>query len=154
MNAVWAKSTLSFSNGNCVEVTELPGGAVGVRNSRDPGGPVLRFSRDEWDAFLGGARLGEFDRFGTQMSRLSIRAWYSARQSAATARPPLRHVRRLRHVQRYVPKRSNSPFRTPPRKACHSAGVNRRTGPAESLLLRTPIVSPGRLATSTQLPLA
>jgi|HubBroStandDraft_6_1064221.scaffolds.fasta_scaffold1212570_2 hypothetical protein len=88
MNAVWAKSTLSFSNGNCVEVTELPGGAVGVRNSRDPGGPVLRFSRDEWDAFLGGARLGEFDRFGTQMSRLSIRAWYSRRHSAATARPP------------------------------------------------------------------
>lgn len=62
MNAVWAKSTLSFSNGNCVEVTELPGGAVGVRNSKDPGGPVLRFSRDEWDAFLGGARLGGFDR--------------------------------------------------------------------------------------------
>jgi Domain of unknown function (DUF397) len=89
MNAVWAKSSLSFSNGNCVEVTELPGGAVGVRNSRNPGGPVLRFSRDEWDAFLGGARLGEFDRFGTQMSRLSIRAWYSGRQSAATARPPL-----------------------------------------------------------------
>jgi hypothetical protein len=69
MNAVWAKSSLSFSNGNCVEVTELPGDAVGVRNSRDPGGPVLRFSRDEWDAFLGGARLGEFDRFGTQVSR-------------------------------------------------------------------------------------
>ena len=36
MNAVWAKSTLSFSNGNRVEVTELPGGAVGVRNSKDP----------------------------------------------------------------------------------------------------------------------
>ena len=66
MNAVWAKSSLSFSNGNCVEVASLPGGAVGVRNSRDPGGPVLRFSRDEWDAFLGGARLGEFDRLGIQ----------------------------------------------------------------------------------------
>src|SRR5277367_5663550 len=49
--------------------------------------------------------------------------------------------------------RSNSPFRTPPRKACHSAGVNRRTSPAESLLLRTPISPSGRLATSTQLPL-
>jgi hypothetical protein len=58
------------------------------------------------------------------------------------------------HVRRYGPKRSNSPFRTPPTKACHSVGVNRRTGPAESLLLRTPIVPPGRLATSTQLPLA
>jgi hypothetical protein len=49
-------------------------------------------------------------------------------------------------------KRSNSPFRTPPRNACHSSGVNRRTGPAESLLLRTPISPWGRLATSTQLP--
>jgi hypothetical protein len=54
----------------------------------------------------------------------------------------------------YLPTLSNSPFRTPPRKACHSSGVNRRTGPAESLLLRTPTVPPGRLATSTQLPLA
>jgi len=56
--------------------------------------------------------------------------------------------------RRYLPKPSNSPFRTPPMKACHSADVNRRTGPAESLLLRTPISPPGRLATSTQLPLA
>jgi hypothetical protein len=38
MNAVWVKSSLSFSNGNCVEVTELPGGSVGVRNSREPSG--------------------------------------------------------------------------------------------------------------------
>jgi hypothetical protein len=55
---------------------------------------------------------------------------------------------------RYLPKLSNSPFRTPPTKACHSSDVNRRTGPAESLLSRTPISPPGRLATSTQLPLA
>ena len=66
MNAAWVKSSLSFSNGNCVEVTELPEGAVGVRNSRDLGGPVLRFTRAEWDAFLGGARRGEFDQFGTR----------------------------------------------------------------------------------------
>jgi hypothetical protein len=38
--------------------------------------------------------------------------------------------------------------------ACHSPEVNRRTGPVESLLLRTPISPSGRLATSTQLPLA
>jgi len=64
MNAPWAKSSLSFSNGNCVEVAVLPGGAVGVRSSRDPEGPVLSFTRGEWDAFLGGVRLGEFDGFG------------------------------------------------------------------------------------------
>jgi hypothetical protein len=65
VKAIWVKSSLSFSNGNCVEVAELPGGSVGVRNSRDSEGPVLRFTQDEWDAFLTGARLGEFDRFGT-----------------------------------------------------------------------------------------
>jgi hypothetical protein len=65
MNAVWVKSSLSFSNGNCVEVAELPGGSVGVRNSRDPDGSVLKFTQAEWDAFLGGARRGEFDRFGS-----------------------------------------------------------------------------------------
>jgi hypothetical protein len=71
MNTVWAKSSLSFANGNCVEVASLPGGQVGVRNSRDPEGPVLRFSREEWDAFLGGARLGEFDRYGSTVGRRS-----------------------------------------------------------------------------------
>jgi hypothetical protein len=57
-------------------------------------------------------------------------------------------------IRSYLPKRSNSPFRTPPRKARHSSGVNLRTGPAQSRLLRMPTVPPGRLATSTQLPLA
>jgi hypothetical protein len=60
----WVKSSLSFSNGNCVEVANLSGDTVGVRNSRDPEGPVLRFTPDEWHAFLGGARNGEFDSFG------------------------------------------------------------------------------------------
>jgi Domain of unknown function (DUF397) len=60
----WVKSSFSFSNGACVEVADLPGGAVGVRHSKDPSGPVLRFTPAEWHAFLGGARLGEFDSFG------------------------------------------------------------------------------------------
>ena len=59
----WVKSSLSFSNGNCVEVASFAG-AIGVRNSRDRGGPELRFTPDEWDAFLGGVRNGEFDDFG------------------------------------------------------------------------------------------
>jgi hypothetical protein len=60
----WVKSSLSYANGNCVEVSDLPGGTVGVRNSRDRGGAVLRFTLDEWQAFLGGVRNGEFDDFG------------------------------------------------------------------------------------------
>ncbi len=60
----WVKSSLSFSNSNCVEVADLPGGGIGVRDSKDPGGPVLRFTPGEWHAFLGGVRKGEFDSFG------------------------------------------------------------------------------------------
>ena len=60
----WVKSSLSFSNGNCVEVASLADGGVGVRNSRDAGGSVLAFTPDEWHAFLGGVRNGEFDSFG------------------------------------------------------------------------------------------
>ena len=60
----WVKSSLSFSNGNCVEVASLADGGVGVRNSRDAGGAVLAFTPDEWHAFLGGVRNGEFDSFG------------------------------------------------------------------------------------------
>ena len=64
MIGVWVKSSLSFANGNCVEIADLPGGNVAVRNSRKPEGPVLRFTPDEWHAFIGGVRNGEFDRFG------------------------------------------------------------------------------------------
>jgi hypothetical protein len=57
----WKKSSLSMSNGHCVEVADLGGGDVGVRDSKDRTGPVLRFTPDEWTAFLGGVRNGEFD---------------------------------------------------------------------------------------------
>lgn len=56
----WVKSSLCSAEG-CVEV-EHRGGVVAVRDSKNPGGPALEFTPAEWDAFLGGARLGEFDR--------------------------------------------------------------------------------------------
>src|SRR5271166_5492514 len=64
----WIKSSLSFSNGNCVEVASLPDGHIGVRDSKDPAGPVLRFTSGEWRTFLGGTRNGEFDGFGSELS--------------------------------------------------------------------------------------
>ena len=60
----WVKSSLSFSNSNCVEVASLPGGGVAMRDSKNPTGPELRFTVGEWEAFVGGARNGEFDHFG------------------------------------------------------------------------------------------
>jgi hypothetical protein len=58
----WRKSTRSSGDGNCVEVAFASDGSVGVRDSKQHGrGPVLAFSRSEWEAFLGGVRDGEFD---------------------------------------------------------------------------------------------
>jgi hypothetical protein len=37
------------------------GGAIAVRDSKNPVGPALIFTPDEWDAFVGGAKDGEFD---------------------------------------------------------------------------------------------
>ena len=59
----WIKSSLSYANGNCVEVASLVGDQIGVRDSKDTTGPVLRFTPDEWQAFIGGVRNGEFDGF-------------------------------------------------------------------------------------------
>lgn len=34
---------------------------IGMRDGHDPDGPVLVFTEDEWDAFVAGAKDGEFD---------------------------------------------------------------------------------------------
>jgi hypothetical protein len=60
--ANWFKSRRSAHNGSCVEVAFVGEGAIAVRDSKDPSGPVLRFTAAEWDAFIGGAKDGEFDR--------------------------------------------------------------------------------------------
>jgi len=68
----WRKSSASMGNGACAEVgawrtsshsgtgncTEVgqDGAVVGVRDSQDPGGPVLVFGPVAWVAFLEGLR--------------------------------------------------------------------------------------------------
>jgi hypothetical protein len=49
--ATWRKARRSGGNGGaCVEVASLPG-TVAVRDSKDPHGPKLAFSRDAWRTF-------------------------------------------------------------------------------------------------------
>lgn len=60
-HASWVKSTYSGNDNACVEVAELDNGGRAVRDSKDPNGPVLRFTPAEWAAFTAGVRDGEFD---------------------------------------------------------------------------------------------
>jgi len=59
--ARWRKSRVSNPSGCCVEVAELAGGVIAVRNSRHPSGPALIYTRAEVAAFLAGVKDGEFD---------------------------------------------------------------------------------------------
>jgi hypothetical protein len=47
-HVAFAKSTFS-EGGNCVEVANAE--VVGVRDSKDPDGPLLFFTRSGWNAF-------------------------------------------------------------------------------------------------------
>jgi len=57
---VWRKAQLSTNNGSCVEIASVTG-KIALRDSKDPSGPVLVYTPDEWSAFLDGAKKGEFD---------------------------------------------------------------------------------------------
>jgi hypothetical protein len=56
----WIKASRSGDQGACV-VMRRRSGAVEVRDSKDPHGPVLRFTPSEFTAWLDGARQAEFD---------------------------------------------------------------------------------------------
>ncbi|MEU9778777.1 MULTISPECIES: DUF397 domain-containing protein [Streptomyces] len=55
----WRKSSFSDQEGNCVELAEFEGDIL-VRESDDPS-VVVRTSRRKLQAFLDGAKAGEFD---------------------------------------------------------------------------------------------
>lgn len=68
-NVQWVQSS-ECSGGNCVEARSACAdnacvevghqqGMVLVRDSKDPGGPVLQFDHDEWRAFVLGILRGE-----------------------------------------------------------------------------------------------
>ena len=53
---LWVKSTYSSQDGgDCIEVASTPL-TIQVRDSKDPEGPILRFTPDAWAAFVAYAR--------------------------------------------------------------------------------------------------
>ena len=58
--AAWRKSSWSAYNGNCVEIAELGGRLIGVRDTKDVGlGPVLIFGDLAWRSFLDSVKNGD-----------------------------------------------------------------------------------------------
>ncbi|WP_431885163.1 DUF397 domain-containing protein [Micromonospora wenchangensis] len=58
---MWRTSSRSGSEGNCVEVAAFTD-AVGVRDSKDPPGPVLSFAPAAWSGFVAAASSGDLGR--------------------------------------------------------------------------------------------
>jgi hypothetical protein len=61
VDACWRKSSISNSQGTCVELARLTGGEYAVRNSRNPDGPALIYTHAEIAALIEGVKQGEFD---------------------------------------------------------------------------------------------
>ena len=59
----WRKAAASTGNGACVELAPGESESVYLRDSKNPKGAVLTFTRKEIAAFLEGAKGGEFDEF-------------------------------------------------------------------------------------------
>jgi len=63
-DVAWHVSTASANaGGQCVEAGTVGDGSgrVAVRHSKNPQGPMITFTREEWVAFLDGVRRDEFD---------------------------------------------------------------------------------------------
>ncbi|MGW9120310.1 DUF397 domain-containing protein [Streptomyces sp. NPDC055663] len=59
----WFKSSYSDNGGNCIEVAAnlvVSRGVVPVRDSKNPGGPVLNASAASFSSFVAGVKAGEF----------------------------------------------------------------------------------------------
>lgn len=56
----WLRASRSLSKGACIELAAT-GSGIAIRDSKNPSGAVLSFTRQEFEAFLDGAKKGEFD---------------------------------------------------------------------------------------------
>ena len=58
----WIMSSRSTGNGGSCVQARRHAGLIEVRNSKNPDAGTVRFTTEEWDSFLDGAKKGEFDQ--------------------------------------------------------------------------------------------
>jgi len=61
VEVAFKKSSFSVNDGECVEAALAPSGGVYLRDTKDRSKPAHEFNAEEWDAFIKGAKAGEFD---------------------------------------------------------------------------------------------
>ena len=60
-HTAWRRSSYSGGgSGNCVEVATPTRHIVAIRDSKNPDGPRLAFSREPWMLFLGSVKSGAY----------------------------------------------------------------------------------------------
>jgi hypothetical protein len=57
----WIMSSRSTGNGGSCVQARRAADHIEVRNSKQPDAGTVRFTTEEWDSFLDGAKKGEFD---------------------------------------------------------------------------------------------
>lgn len=79
---VWRKASFSAS-GDCVEVAERDS-MIMMRDSNSPRSHMLRYTAEEWQAFLHGVKAGEFDDLAPQGGmKFTVRPTDSVRDDSA-----------------------------------------------------------------------
>ena len=59
-NSLTWLTALSCESGACVEVAANQN-TILIRNSRQPDGPLIEYTPEEWHAFVSGVKKGDFD---------------------------------------------------------------------------------------------
>jgi Domain of unknown function (DUF397) len=57
----WYKSSFSTANSQCCTCARLRDSGMALMDSKNPDGAVLSFSRGQWQAFISGVALEEFN---------------------------------------------------------------------------------------------